>query len=208
MTNVTFVLTNVTFVTNSQYNVYLKVEREIDAFVVNVARQNVTNKNVELRGKNGFKLFPNGIAHIIRNGISVDGSFHIAMARHLHVYLCNLEHLPMDMQQTFGRAYELLFQVHTSLRLPVPKCELKKYQNTIDSLMVMLKMICRESSLSDCNSIKFHYPIHWGQTRSEFGCAADEKSLEKKLSESQKRHYSFPNGKCSVDTQMVSKIYI
>lgn len=136
---------------------YLKVEWEIDAFVVNVARQNVTNKNVELRGKNGFKLFPNGIAHIIRNGISVDGSFHIAMARHLHVYLCNLELLPMDMQQTFGRAYELLLQVHTSLRLPVPKCELKKYQNTIDSLMVMLKMICRESSLSDCNSIKFHY---------------------------------------------------
>ena len=174
--------------------------------MTNVARQNVINKNVELRGKNGFKLFPKGIAHIIRNGISVDGSFHIAMARYLHVYLCNLE--PMDMQQMFGRAYELLFQVHSILRLPVKKCELKAYQNTIDSLMVMLKKICRESSLSDCNSIKFHYSIHWGQTRSELGCAADEKSLEKKLSESQKRHYSFTNGKCSVDTQMVSKPFI
>ncbi len=87
---------------------------------------------MELRGKNGFKLFPNGIAHIIRNGISVDGSFHIAMARHLHVYLpvCNLDIIPMDMKQTFGRAYELLFQVHASLRLPVKKCDLTEYQNT------------------------------------------------------------------------------
>ena len=134
---------------------------------------------MELRGKNGFKLFPNGIAHIIRNGISVDGSFHIAMTRHLHVYLCNLDIIPTDMKQTFGRAYELLFQVHASLRLPVNKCDLTEYQNTIDTLFVMLKRICRESSPTDCNSIKFHYPIHWGNTRSELGCAADEKSLKK-----------------------------
>ncbi len=160
---------------------------------------------MELRGKNGLKLFPNGIAHIIRNGISVDGSFHIAMARHLHIYLCNLDIIPTDMKQTFGRAYELLFQVHASLRLPVNKCDLTEYQNTIDTLLVMLKRLCRESSPTDCNSIKFHYPIHWGNTRSELGCAADEKSLEKKLSESQKWHYSFTNGKCSVDTQMVRK---
>jgi hypothetical protein len=160
---------------------------------------------VELRGKNGFKLFPRGIAHIIRNAVSVDGAFHIAMARHLHVYLCNVDILPVDMRQTFGRTYELLFQVHTSLRLPVRKCDLQEYQNNIDSLMVMLKMICWESSPSDCNSIKFHYPIHWGHTRWELGCAADEKSLEKKLSESQKQHYTFTNGKCDVDAQMVRK---
>ena len=160
---------------------------------------------MELRGKNGFKLFPRGIAHIIRNAVSVDGAFHIAMARHLHVYLCNVDILPVDMKQTFGRAYELLFQVHNSLRLPVKKCDLQEYQNNIDSLMVMLKKICRESSPSDCNSIKFHYPIHWGHTRFELGCAADEKSLEKKLSESQKRHYTFTNGKCDVDAQMVMK---
>ena len=109
------------------------------------------------------------------------------------------------MKQTFGRAYELLFQVHASLRVPVNKCDLTEYQNTIDTLLVMLKRICRESSPTDCNSIKHHYAIHWGNTRSELGCAADEKSLEKKLSESQKRYYSFTNGKCSVDTQMVRK---
>ena len=182
-----------------------KVERALDVFVETVATQNVCNKNVELRGKNGFKLFPKGIAHIIRNEISVDGAFHIAMARHLHVYLCNVDILPVEMKQTFGRAYELLFKVHASLRLPVKKNDLQEYQNNIDSLMVMLKMICRDSSPSDCNSIKFHYPIHWGHTRLELGCAADEKSLEKKLSESQKRHFAFTNGKCGVDAQMVKK---
>jgi hypothetical protein len=92
---------------------------------------------------------------------------------------CNLDIIPTDMKQTFGRAYELLFQVHASLRLPLNKCDLTEYQNTIDTLLVMLKRICRESSPTDCNSIKFHYPIHWGNTRSELGCAADEKSLKK-----------------------------
>jgi hypothetical protein len=97
----------------------LKVCRELDDFVVAVARQNVTNKNVELRGKNSFKLFTNGISHYIRNGISVDGTFHVAMSRHMHVYLCNVECLPVAMKQKFGRAYELLFQVHNNLRMPV-----------------------------------------------------------------------------------------
>ena len=150
----------------------------------------MNNKNVELRGKNSFKLFTNGISHYIRNGISVDGGFHIAMARHMHVYLCNVEYLPLTMK-------------HNNLLLPVKKVNLGEYQNTIDSLLVMLKSICRDSSASDCNSFKFHAPHHWGDTRWELGCAADEKTLEKKLSESQKRHYSFTNGKSNIDAQMV-----
>ena len=168
-----------------------------------VARENVNNKNVELRGKNSFKLFTNGISHWIRNGISVDGGYHIAMARHLHVYICNLEYLPLVMKQKFGRAYELLMEVHNNLRMPLKKVNLGEYQNTIDSLLVMLKSICRDSSASDCNSFKFHAPHHWGDTRWELGYAADEKTLEKKLSESQKRHYSFTNGKSNIDAQMV-----
>ena len=168
-----------------------------------VARENVNNKNVELRGKNSFKLFTNGISHWIRNGISVDGGYHIAMARHLHVYICNLEYLPLEMKQKFGRAYELLMEVHNNLRMPLKKVNIGEYQNTIDSLLVMLKSICRDSSASDCNSFKFHAPHHWGDTRWELGCAADEKTLEKKLSESQKRHYSFTNGKSNIDAQMV-----
>jgi len=146
---------------------------------VTVARENVNNKNVELRGKNSFKLFTNGISHWIRNGISVDGGYHIAMARHLHVYICNLEYLPLVMKQKFGRAYELLMEVHNNLRMPVKKVNLGEYQNTIDSLLVMLKSICRDSSASDCNSFKFHAPHHWGDTRWELGCAADEKTLGK-----------------------------
>ena len=180
-----------------------QVCRCLDQFVAKVALQNVTNKNIELRGKNGFKLFPNGISHILRNGISVDGSFHISMARHLHVYLCTLDGLPRTMKQKIGRAYELLFQVHHNLRLPVKKTAIQEYQNTIDSLLVMLRIMYRPFSKTDCNSYKFHAPIHWGQTRVEIGCAADEKSLERKLGESQKRHFKFTNRKFNVDGSMV-----
>ena len=64
--------------------------------------QNVSNKNVELGGKNGFKLFYNGIAHWIRKQISVDGGFHIAMARQMNVFLCTMELLPMEMKKNLG----------------------------------------------------------------------------------------------------------
>jgi hypothetical protein len=185
-----------------------QVCRCLDQFVEGVAAQNVSNKTIELRGKNGFKLFPNGISHILRNGISVDGAFHISMARHLHVYLCTLDGLPTMMKQRIGRAYELLFQVHQNLRLPVHKTAIQEYQNTIDSLLVMVKIIYRPFSKTNCNSIKFHYPIHWGDTRVELGCAADEKSLERKLGESQKRHFKFTNRKFDVDGSMVCKCYI
>jgi hypothetical protein len=120
----------------------IQVCRELDEFVQSVTEHNVTNKNVELQGKNGFKLFHNGISHIIRNGISVDGPFHISMARHLHVYLCNLEILPITIKERFGTAYDLLSQVHNNLRMPVKKQSIKDYQHTIDRLMVMIKMLC------------------------------------------------------------------
>jgi hypothetical protein len=180
----------------------------LDEFVEGVALQNVTNKNIELRGKNGFKLFHNGFSHIVRNGISVDGAFHIAVARHLHVYLCNLDILSNALKERFGRAYDLLAQVHSNLRLPLKKECVMEYQNTIDTLMIMIKIMCRPFSKSNCNSIKFHYQQHWGNTRVELGCAADEKSLEKKLAESQKRHYTFTNRKNNVDGSMVPTYYL
>ncbi len=66
------------------------------------------------------------------------------------------------------------------------KQSIKDYQHTIDSHMVMIKMICRPFLKTNYNSIKYHYYQHWGATRVELGCAADEKSLEKKLSEYKK----------------------
>ena len=186
----------------------MQVCRQLDQFVEGVAAANITNKNIELRGKNGFKLFNTGISHIVRNGISVDGAYHISMARHLHVYLCNLDLLPTAIRQKLGRAYELLFQVHNNLRLPVKKTDIHAYQSIVDSLLVMMKNICMPFSKSKCNSYKFHSPYHWAATRVEIGCAADEKSLEKKLSETQKRHYAFTNKKFNVDASMVTKCYI
>jgi len=49
--------------------------------------------------------------------------------------------------------------------------------------------IATSSTASECASIKYHWPRHWGATRRELGCAADEKSLERKLGEAYKSHY-------------------
>ena len=64
-----------------------------------MALNNVSNKNVELGGKNGFKLFHKGIAHWIRKAISVDGGFHISMSRQLVVFLCTMDRLPMELKK-------------------------------------------------------------------------------------------------------------
>ena len=42
-------------------------------------------------------------------------------------------------------------------------------------------------------SIKYHWPYHWGYFRVQFGCAANEKSLERKLGEAFKKQYVFTN---------------
>ena len=126
------------------------------------------------------------------------------MARQMNVFVCTMELLPMTMKQRFGRCYSLLFKVHANLRMPVRKCDITKYQDTINTLLVCMKSICRPSSKSECNSVKYHYPYHWGDTRTELGCPANEKSLERKLSECQKRHYTFTNKKDNCDGQMVN----
>ena len=51
-------------------------------------------------------------------------------------------------------------------------------------------------------SIKFHWPRHWAFTRRQLGCAADEKSLERKLGETHKKMYKFTSKKDDVIGQM------
>lgn len=168
-----------------------------------MASNNVSNKNVELGGKNGFKLFHKGIAHWIRKEISVDGGFHISMSRQLVVFLCTMDRLSMELKKKFGRCFSLLFKVHALLRMPVLKSQINAYQDTINTLLVLMRSICKPSSKKKCNSMKWHYPYHWGDTRKDIGCPALEKSLERKLSETQKRHYAFTNKKDDCDLQMV-----
>jgi len=57
-------------------------------------------------------------------------------------------------------------------------------------------------SPSKCQSIKFHWPRHWGHTRRNLGCAADEKSLERKLGETHKKMFKYTSGKDDVLGQM------
>ena len=74
-------------------------------------------------------------------------------------------------------------------------------------------IFCMQRSRSACptprpianESIKYHWPFHWGDTRRELGCSAAEKSLERKLGESQKRNFKFTNGKENVE---VCDIYV
>jgi hypothetical protein len=53
--------------------------------------------------------------------------------------------------------------------------------------------ICAPSTKKGYNSIKYHWPRHWAHTRLQLGWAAEKKTLERKLGQSQKRNFRFTN---------------
>ena len=164
-----------------------------------VALQNNVNNNVELGSRNAFKFFPFGISNIIRKIRRVDGGWHIAMARHLHVYFCNVDYLSLATKTVIGMAYNLLYAVECGLRSALRKTEVVEFELLIGRLLDVIIIICTPFSKTQCNSIKFHLPYHWGDARVQLGCSPNEKSLEKKLAETQKRNFTFTNKRDDVE---------
>jgi hypothetical protein len=160
-----------------------------------VALGHNANTNVELGGRNTFKFFPFGISNILQKKRRVDGGWHIAMARHMHVYFGNVDYLSTETKVKIGRAYTLLYRVESGLRAPLEKTKVSDYQALINRLLTVIVEICSPSSKTKCNSIKFHFPYHWADIRVQLGCSANEKSLEKKLAETQKRNFTYTNKK-------------
>jgi hypothetical protein len=171
----------------------------IDAFASGLHASSPPNKNVEVYGRDTMKLFPYGITHFIRKGRRIDGGWHIAIARHLQVFMGTTDLICARTKAKFARLYDLLFHVHTSLRLPVLENGLTSYQETINDLLDAMVDVCTPSVKSKCNSIKYHWPRHWSDTRRELGCSAAEKSLERKLGEIQKKNFAYTNSRYSVD---------
>ena len=79
-------------------------------------------------------------------------------------------------------------------------CYIKKtlvgqYQNDINDLLHYIKKIARACGLLHVDVVKLHLPYHWADTRMQLGCAAAEKSLERKLGKAQKKCFPLTNGK-------------
>ena len=83
----------------------------------------------------------------------------------------------------------------------------KKLWNCVEKVCLWCPSVCMVIALntkytpSDCNSIKYHWPYHWSDTRRELGCSAAEKSLERKLGEVQKRNFKYTNGRNDVEVR-------
>ena len=157
------------------------------------AHANTSNKNVELGGRDAFKRFKHGITGYVLGERRVDGGWHIAMARQLHIGLSTFPELSQETRASFASAYEALFIVHHALRNPLPRDRVRDYNEAIETLLSKMVAICQPHTKGLCNSIKYHWPRHWAHTRLQLGCAAEEKSLERKLGQSQKRNFRFTN---------------
>ena len=181
-----------------------KVCRQLDDFAIRVSKQ-ARNTNSEISEHDGFKLFPHGFAGYIRNENRVDGGWHLSMTRHLHVWLCTSDFLTNDKKLLCSTACSKLYEVDAFLRWPVKKTKLAYYSVLIDDLLEILVELCRPYVKKQGNSFKFHWPRHWVYFRLNLGCPADEKSLERKLSETQKKFYRFTNGKDNISDQISKK---
>ena len=164
----------------------------------------VANSNVELSARNGWKLFPHGVTEFIVMKRRIDGSWWMPIIRQLHVILVDpsVTILPDDVKALVASACTSIYAVHAALRLPVPKMGLPAYQAQIDTCLEKIVGLFKNFSPSACRSIKFHWPRHWAFTRRQLGCAADEKSLERKLGETHKKMYKYTSKKDDVLGQM------
>ena len=115
----------------------------------------------------------------------------VIMFAHLHQH--EATHQYSNTRLKIAEAYGLLFAVHHALRNPLPRELVHNYDLTISQLLHAMVQICSPSTKGECCSIKFHWPRHWAHTRLQLGCAAEEKTLERKLGQSQKRNFRFTN---------------
>jgi hypothetical protein len=148
-----------------------KVCREVDAFFLDLASIMPSNKNVELGGRDGFKFFKHGVtSYMLPKVRRINGGWWISIARQLKLFFCVTTIVSDTTRTKFCDALSLLFEVHHGLRNPLHKDDLDSYQGKINSLLTTLVDIGLPSSKSQCNSIKYHWPRHWGQTRQVRSC--------------------------------------
>ena len=144
--------------------------------------------------RSGFKAFPHGITDYLRKNRRIDGGWYISIIRHFHVIMCvDNQFLPSRERAQVAFACDLCVQVHVNLKTPLHKNNVQEYQETINALLDIVVCICKDASPSSCKSIKFHWPRHWADTRINLGCAAMEKSLERKLGETHKKMFQYTN---------------
>jgi hypothetical protein len=146
--------------------VYIKVCRAVDDFFIDLARKMPSNKNVELGGRDGFKFFKHGVtSYMLPKVRRINGGWWISIARQLKIFFCITKIVSDATRKKFCGALSLVFEVHHGLRNPVHKTELDTYQGKINFLLTTLVDISLPWSKSQCKSIKYHWPRHWGHTR-------------------------------------------
>jgi hypothetical protein len=154
-----------------------------------------------------MKVFRHGISCYMRPKIRrINGGWWVAIARQFRMFLCFTDLVCTETRKVLSKALRLLLKVHHALRNPILKTELQNYDNTIHDLVTAMISICGPHSPSGCNSIKFHWPFHWWLTRREFGCHANEKSLERMLGEAQKTNFKLTNSRYNVEVMSSSPI--
>ena len=102
-----------------------------------MAKHGVLNSNVELPGRNGWKLFRHGLTEYIVKRRRIDGSWYMPMIRQLHVILVDpsVTILPDKMKRQVTSACNRIYKVHAALRLPLAKTGLTAYQDNVNSCL-------------------------------------------------------------------------
>jgi len=118
--------------------------------VIAFAKNGILNSNVELGGRNGWKLFRYGVSEFIERKRRIDGSWYMPMIRQLHVILVDpqVELLRDDVKRKVADACISIYEVHAALRLPLLKSGTTEYQGTVNGCLD--KSLVRTSPRNPC----------------------------------------------------------
>jgi len=105
--------------------------------VIALTKNGILNSNVEIAGRNGWKLFNYGVTEFIDKKRRIDGSWYMPMIRQLHVILVDpqVTLLRDDVKRKVADACASIYAVHAALRLPLLKSGVAKYQDTVNGCL-------------------------------------------------------------------------
>ena len=105
--------------------------------MIALAKNGILNSNVELAGRNEWKLFNYGVTEFLDKKRRIDGSWYMPMIRQLHVILVDpqVTLLRDDVKRKVADACTSIYAVRAALRLPLLKSDIAKYQDTVNGCL-------------------------------------------------------------------------
>ena len=168
---------------------------QVDAAVMQIARERSRCSNVELEGIGPFLHFNHGLTEFIHKDRRLNATRYVPGVRLLMVALRSSPLLSGREKKEYFRVCELLFEVQQSLSRPLSKERWRDVQSLFVEFRLAVLALHRPLSKSKGKHVKIHMIEHVVEATAQLGYWADEKRDENALAQFFKKQASRTNGR-------------